>query len=176
MGRALIMAEEKVLEGEETHIMQVGVVVKDLDKTVEFLTTLGLGPFRVIVNEHPNAEIRGKKGYWKSKVAMAKQGPVELELIQVLEGEGVQKEFLDERGEGIHHLLFKVRDINATVEKFSKKGIPILQRDWFPGHVGGGGYMDTTAIGGISLEVMEIPPEFDSDEGRDKAFSKKSVV
>jgi len=34
------MSGDKVLEGAETVIHQVGVVVQDLEKTVEFLTAL----------------------------------------------------------------------------------------------------------------------------------------
>ena len=157
------MAGEKVLEGKETHIVHVGVIVKDLEKTVEFLTSLGIGPFSAAAYKHPNAVVRGKKTFWETKRALSKQGPVELELIEFQKGTSIQKEFLDKKGEGIHHLLFKVRNINATIEKFANKGIAVLQRD-FPGGVGGPAYMDTAATGGICIEVMEDLPSFDADE------------
>lgn len=156
------MAEEKVLEGEETHIVQVGVVVKDLDKAVEFLTSLGLGPFKIKTGDHPAAEVRGKRASWQSRIAMSKQGALWLELIEFQKGTSIQKEFLDQKGEGIHHLLFRVRDIEATLEKFARKGIHIVQRDWLPGG-GGGGYMDPDKTGGIVFEVMQFPPDFDFD-------------
>ena len=80
---------------------------------------------------------------------------------------------MDEKGEGIHHLLFKVRNINATIEKFANKGIAVLQRD-FPGGVGGPAYMDTAATGGICIEVMEDLPSFDADE-TENAFYTPAV-
>lgn len=127
------------MEGEETHIFQVGAVVRDLDKTIEFLTSLGLGPFSIITRDHPAATIHGKKVAHKIGIGFSQQGPVQLELIEYVSGETIQKEFLDEKGEGLHHILFKVRDIDATMEKFAKKGIDVLQEDRFKG-VGGGVY------------------------------------
>ena len=150
------MEERKPLEGEETHIVQIGVVVKDVEKTIEFLTGLGLGPFKVMVNDHPTAVVRGKKTFWQTKIALSQQGPVQLELIEFQKGTSIQKEYLDEKGEGIHHILFKVRDINATLEKFAKKGIHIIQED-FPDGVRRGGYLDTAevGVGGIVFEVFQ---------------------
>jgi len=154
------MAEGKVLEGEETHIAQVGVVVKDLDRTIEFLTSLGLGPFQIVTGDHPAAEVRGKKTSYQVRLAFSQQGPVQLELIEYQRGETIQKEFLDKKGEGLHHILFKVRDMGVTKERFAKKGIGALQWDRFT-NGGGGGYMDTAGIGGILMEVIQFPPDFD---------------
>jgi len=158
------MSEQKVLKGKETEIFQVGVVVKDLDKTVEYLTSLGLGPFTIKTNTHPSATVRGEKVSYEVRIALAMQGPVQLELIEYQKGKTIQKEFLDEKGEGIHHLLFQVRDLNATLKKFAEKGIEPLQQDRF---VGGGGlaYMDSGKIGGIVIEVVQRPPNYDPKVG-----------
>ena len=158
------MAEEKVLEGKETEIFQVGVIVKDLDKSIEFLTSLGLGPFTIREINHPRANVRGKIVSYQVRIALAQQGAVQLELIEYQKGTTIQKEFLDEKGEGIHHLLFNVKDLKKTVEKFSRKGVPVLQSDNF---VGGGGlaYMGSDKIGGIVMEVVQRPPDYDPEKG-----------
>lgn len=158
------MAEEKILEGPETHIAQVGVVVEKLDETVEFLTSLGLGPFVVRSAIHTSATVHGKKVSYENKLALAQQGPVQLELIEYQKGETIHKEFLDDKGEGMHHILFKVRDLEATLDKFAKKGITPLQQDYF---VGGGGiaYLDTGKPGGIIIEVIQFPTNYDPKLG-----------
>jgi methylmalonyl-CoA/ethylmalonyl-CoA epimerase len=158
------MSEEHVLEGTETEIHQVGVVVKDLDKTIEFLTALGLGPFTLRTATHPAATVRGKKTAYQVRLALAQQGPVQLELIEYQSGETIQKDFLDEKGEGIHHILFRVRDLDASLEKFAQKGIKALQQDRF---VGGGGiaYMGTDDIGGIIMELVQLPSDYDPEQG-----------
>ena len=158
------MADEPVLEKSEAEICQVGIVVKDLDKTIEHLTSLGLGPFTVRTNDHPAARVRGKKVSYQVRIGMAQQGPVQIELIEYQKGVTIQKEFLDEKGEGLHHILFRVRNLDATLEKFSRKGIEILQQDKF---VGGGGlaYMGTDKIGGIIMELVQRPPDYDPEKG-----------
>jgi methylmalonyl-CoA/ethylmalonyl-CoA epimerase len=158
------MSEQKVLVGEETHITQVGVVVKDLDRTIEFLTSLGLGPFLVREVTHPHATVHGKTEFYQVRLALAQQGPVQLELIEYQKGTTIQKEFLDEKGEGIHHILFQVKNLPATLEKFAQKGIGVLQQDKF---VGGGGlaYVGTDKIGGIVMEVVQRPPNYDPEKG-----------
>jgi catechol 2,3-dioxygenase-like lactoylglutathione lyase family enzyme len=158
------MAEEKVFEGTETHIIQVGVVVKNLDKTIEYLTSLGMGPFAIRCITHPSATVHGKKVFYEVKIALAQQGPVQLELIEYQKGKTIHKEFLDEKGEGIHHLLFRVNDLQATLDKFAKKGIAPLQEDRF---IGGGGiaYLDTGKTGGIVIEIVQRPPNYDPEIG-----------
>ncbi len=158
------MPEEKVLEGKETEICQVGVMVKDLDKAVQFLTSLGLGPFVVREVTHPRATVHGKTVFYQVRLALAQQGPVQLELIEYVKGDTIHKEFLEEKGEGIHHILFNVKNLKETIEKFSQKGVPVLQQDNF---VGGGGlaYMGSDKVGGIIMEVVERPPDYDPEKG-----------
>ena len=158
------MSEQKALEGKETEIFQVGIVVKDLNKTVEYLSSLGLGPFTIKTNTHSSATVHGEKVFYEVRIALAMQGPVQLELIEYQKGKTIHKEFLDEKGEGIHHILFQVRDLNATMKKFADQGIEPLQQDRF---VGGGGmaYMDTGKIGGLVIEVVQRPPGYDPKVG-----------
>lgn len=145
------MSAEKVLEGTEAHISQIGVVVKDLDKTIEYLTSLGLGPFSIYTINNRAVHLR---------LAISQQGPVELELIEYKRGKTIHKQFLEERGEGLHHIQFRVRNLKDTVKKFAEKGIGVTQYAEF---VEGGGlaYMGTDEIGGIIIEVVKLPPNFD---------------
>jgi len=75
------MPQEEILDGKEKEIVQVGVVVKDLEKTVEYLTSLGLGPFSIRTVTHPSATVHGEKAFYEVRLAKSQQGPVELELI-----------------------------------------------------------------------------------------------
>jgi methylmalonyl-CoA/ethylmalonyl-CoA epimerase len=158
------MVEEKPLEGTETEIVQVGVVVKDLDKTVEYLTSLGMGPFKINTVTHPSATVHGEKVFYEVRLAKSQQGPVELELIEYQKGKTIHKEFLDEKGEGLHHIKVTVKDIDATVNRFARKGIKPLQEDRA---VGGGGmaYLDTARVGGLIIEVSQRSPIYDPKVG-----------
>lgn len=158
------MSEKRVLEGKETEIVQVGVVVKDLDKTIDFLTSLGLGPFRVHTAYHPSATVKGEKVSYQVRLGFSQLGPVQLELIEYQKGKTIHQDFLDQKGEGIHHIKFNVQDLNRTLQAFSRKGVGILQQDRF---VGGGGlaYVNTDQIGGIIMEVVQYPPDYDPEKG-----------
>ena len=86
----------------------IGVVVKDLDKTTEFLSSIcGLGPW-ITVEDSPHKDDITIGGPYRIKVAYAKLGPVILELFQPLEGRSIWSQFLEASGEGIHHIGFEV--------------------------------------------------------------------
>ncbi len=88
------------------------------------------------------------------RIAIAKLSPtVEFELIQPLSGETIYDEFLEARGEGIHHLGFFVQDIRARVEAMQQMGIAVLQSGQRPG--GKWAYMDTEPLAGMIIEWIE---------------------
>ena len=153
-----------VLQDAEVEILQVGVIVKDLNRTVEFLSQLGLGPFDCFMGSHSAAKVKGERSAYTVATAGSQQGAVQLELIEYQSGKTIQKEFLDEKGEGIHHILFKVNNLDASIERFAQKGVEVLQEDRF---VGGGGmaYMGTDKIGGIVFELVQLPDNYDPSQG-----------
>ena len=138
-----------------SQICQVGVIVKDLDKTVAALSSLGIGPFEPLPGKpFGNRKIRGQPANYKMKIKHAQVGAVQLELLQPLEGESVQKEFLEKRGEGIHHLGFFAKDIDKKVAELKKKGIKVLSSASGK-KKGGFAYLDTEALCGFVLELVE---------------------
>ncbi|MFN8006044.1 MAG: VOC family protein [Terriglobia bacterium] len=113
-------------------LVQIGIVVKDLEQTTRMLTSLfGIGPFQFI--EWPNRPdakyfFRGKEEPIKYRQAFVQVGPVELEFIQPLEGtRNAYWEFLNEKGGGIHHILFEVDDMDAVTGALAKQGVEVLQ-------------------------------------------------
>ena len=86
------------------------------------------------------------------------------ELIEYLDGDTIHQEFLEQKGEGLHHIRLKVSDIDSTLSRFAQMGIGVLQQDKF---VGGGGlaYLDTARIGGIIMELVQLPPDYDPKKG-----------
>lgn len=112
--------------------VQIGIVVRDLERSTQLLGELfGIGPFRFI--EWPNRPdskywFRGAEERIKIRQAFAQVGPLELELIQPLEGEhNAYREFLDSKGGGIHHILFEVEDMEAVLSGLATRGVKVLQ-------------------------------------------------
>ena len=135
-------------------LTQVGIVVSDMDKAIERLTSLGIGPFEPKILPPDRTEwYRGKLMDANMKLMGAMMGDVELELIQPVSGESPHKEFLDSKGEGIQHIAFAVSDVEKEVEKFTKLGVTVLLRAIFPGR-GGVAYLDL-GVGGLIVELVE---------------------
>jgi hypothetical protein len=112
--------------------VQIGIVVKDLEKTTSLLSSLfGIGPFQFI--EWPNRPdskywYRGKEEHIRIKQAFVQVGNLELEFIQPIEGDhNAYREFLEREGGGIHHVLFEVDDMESIVKAVAAHGVQTLQ-------------------------------------------------
>ena len=87
-------------------ITQIGILVKDANKTAEHYSSMfGIGPFRSYDIDMPSgATYLGKPAGGRLRIAVAKMGALDIELIQVLEGGEFYLKHLNEKGEGLHHL------------------------------------------------------------------------
>jgi methylmalonyl-CoA/ethylmalonyl-CoA epimerase len=138
-------------------VEQIGIVVRDLDRAIEYYSsTFGWGPFEVHLSDMKGVIYRGRPTDCKLRLAMARSGPIEIELIQVLEGETPHTEFLNKNGEGLHHLRFRVEDIHGILAKWAEQGIEPVWGQSFPEFGISFAYVDTTAIGGVMMELIEI--------------------
>lgn len=132
-------------------ICQLGYVVSDIQKTCEYYQKIfGMEFSEVIDVDMDGAILRGKPVNTKIKVAFAKSGDLELELIQPVEGENLYTEFLARNGDGIHHIAFPVDDMDAMKAEFAMKGLePVFHKDM---GVMEFAYFDTTEFGGTMTE------------------------
>jgi hypothetical protein len=146
--------------------VQVGIVVKDLARATRLLTELfGIGPFRFI--EWPNRSeskyyFRGKEESIKIRQAFAQVGSLELELIQPLEGErNAYYQFLEEKGGGIHHILFEVEDMDAAVRNLAAHRVEVLQAGTGIRPGTRWALLETQALIGFLLELRQVAPGCD---------------
>ena len=145
------MAQISPAKVKVTQIQQVCIVVNDLQKTVEnFWNLLGIGPWAIYPFGSPvipDLKYYGKPAWGRYKGAVAQVGPIELELFETLEGASVYQDWIDEHGEGLHHLKFLVEDLDvARVEKvMAEQGLPSIQGGHFgpPEYKGHFSYFDT---------------------------------
>jgi len=93
-------------------IDHIGIVVKDLEEGKRLFSE-GLG-FKM-TSEEISEE-------FNCKIAFFPCGEVLLELVQPI-GPGPSQEFLDKCGGGIHHICYKVPDIDNAVKKMNKSFI-----------------------------------------------------
>jgi hypothetical protein len=135
-------------------VTQIGMVVRDVEKTVERLTALGIGPFQELVLPPERQEwFRGERMYADFRIYSAMIGDMQLELIQPLKGNSPHQEFLDTVGEGIQHIACSVPDVQKAVDELTEKDAEVLMRAKFP-NGGGVAYMDLKA-GNLIVEMVE---------------------
>ena len=137
---------------------QIGVVVKDLEKAIDFYSTnFGIGPFRIINPRNWEIILRGKPKVIHARIAVTdnKNFGVQFELIEVPEDETIYSEFARTCGEGLHHLGF-VDDFEGEIKKWKKQGFKVIQRSK-PDSSGGWAYMDTNKVAGVIFELRKSP-------------------
>ena len=121
-----------------TNIPYVGIVCKDVQKTIEaYWNILGVGPWSIFEYGSPEVadlKYRGKPGWGRFKVAVAQTEPIGIELIEPVEGNSIYTDWLDEHGEGLHHLSIVVEDmdIDGVERELTHQGFPSIQS----GHLG----------------------------------------
>lgn len=137
---------------------QIGYVVKDVDKTVSYYRdTFGIRPW-MLLDERPQPCIeKGKEIHPLLRIALAYMGPVQVELIQVVEGESVHLNHPEESLWRIHHLGFMVQDINKRLDACRKLGIDVLQRGTIKdiGFSVDYAYLDTVQQAGVVMELIQ---------------------
>jgi|Deesub1362A_J573_1020465.scaffolds.fasta_scaffold00258_66 methylmalonyl-CoA epimerase len=59
-------------------------------------------------------------------------GGLKIELLEPTSASGSVSAFLDTRGEGFHHLCFRVKDIGKAIEKIKSMGLKIVGENLEP--------------------------------------------
>ena len=141
---------------------QIGILVSDLEASLERYERLwGGGPWRVYtygLGHISWVTYRGEPGTHRMRLALSAQEP-QIELIQALDGPSIYGEHLASRGEGLHHLGFRVDSLDETIGAMAAAGYGVIQSGGGFGLDGDGGYayFDTERDLDVVLEAIEVP-------------------
>ena len=115
-------------------ITQIALVVRNIDKKVKvFNDVYGMGPWDIYYMGPENVKdltVHGKKTKSRYKVALYKFGDIVMELVEPLDKNNIHYEFLKEKGEGLHHICYKVKNYKKVIDFFKKRGMNITQDGW----------------------------------------------
>jgi catechol 2,3-dioxygenase-like lactoylglutathione lyase family enzyme len=114
-------------------ISQIAIVVNDIDEALErYHRILGWGPWNVYEHKPPSLHdtyVRGKAVDYTMIGAEAHVGAIDVELLQPVEGPSIYKEWLDEHGEGMHHIAVMrhtPEESEETLRHFGGLGADVL--------------------------------------------------
>jgi methylmalonyl-CoA/ethylmalonyl-CoA epimerase len=131
----------------EVYLDHIAVATKDLESSVSIFTKLGL-------NFSEDREVVEDQ---KVKTAFAKiDKHANLELLEPINNEGPIQKYIEKKGEGIHHLCFRVDDVNITMNKLKKEGfVFIYEKPKVGAHNCLINFIHPKSTGGILIEVSQ---------------------
>lgn len=142
----------------------VGVIVQDIAKTVEYCKSLEAtvgtpsvpSEFYLDSSTYLDYEVYGKTPgtLHKTKMLFVNMDGLLIELIQPLEGETLYKEFLDNQGEGVHHIAFHVDDLEEETAKLVRKGFVVITKVKLASGISFA-YFDTAKVGNLITELVQ---------------------
>ena len=129
-------------------ISHLGIAVKDLDSAIRlYQDVLGLKPVHRWVAEADRMEA----------CSFELGEGVEIELMQPLQDDSPVAKFIAKRGEGIHHIAFKVDDVAGALDRAQHEGLETIDK---APRVGGGGktlvgFVHPKSTGGVLMELEQ---------------------
>ena len=135
------METSKDIIGSNWTFHHLGVIVHDMDEAVRYYESLGIFAFQ------PE---------FRARLRFAELATHRIELISPTQSLPIFKEFLETKGEGMHHKAFMVGDLDGETAKLEAKGIPAITKIKRPSG-GGIAFFDIDKYGGVVIELMESP-------------------
>lgn len=127
-------------------IDHIGIAVKSINKALEFY------------NKQMGLNCEGTE-YIKTqevRVAFLPIGDSEIELLEPTGEKSAVTRFIEKRGEGIHHIAFRVSNIEEEIERLKGLGIQFI--DETPSYGAGGAsiaFIHPKSTGGVLVELCE---------------------
>ena len=126
----------------------VGIAVPALDAALARWTLLA---------DHPPGPPEPVRSH-RVRVVFLEVGGSHVELLEPSDPESPVAKFLASRGEGVHHLAFRVPSVDAALAQVLARGDRVVDRLARPGARGRRvGFAHPSAFGGVLVEFVEGP-------------------
>ncbi len=122
----------------------IGIAVRSID-AARVYAALGLA-----VQHIETVETQGVK------TAFLSAGDANLELLEPLSPQSPVAKFIEKRGEGIHHICFRVSDLEEALERLKQQGFRLINEAPVPGaHGCRVAFLHPAAGNGVLIELSE---------------------
>jgi methylmalonyl-CoA/ethylmalonyl-CoA epimerase len=142
-------------------IDHIGIAVRDLEKSLKFYS-------RVLGLDVEKREIvQGQLVH----AACLGIGESEIELLQAIDEDSPIAKFIEKRGEGIHHIAFRVNNLDEAIEQVKKSEYKLVDDKPRPG-VGGARmvFIHPKSSNGVLIELYERKYQPKDEERTVKLF------
>ncbi len=129
-------------------IDHIAIIVRSIEQALVFYRdTLGITPGEI--KEVPAEQVR------IAFLPMGGPGGSEIELIEPTNPDSSLAKFLEQRGEGLHHICLEVDDIDAALIEMQAKGAPVLDKQPRIAAEGRAIFLHPKGTHGVLLELVE---------------------
>ncbi len=126
----------------------IGIAVANLEQAFQIYKVLGWSEMDI---ENVPSE-RVKVGFIKF------DNRVNVELLEPTSDDSTVKKFLDKRGPGIHHVCYRVKDIEAILAKLKSEGVRLIHEKPLKGaHNCKVAFIHPSSANGVLIELSEPP-------------------
>jgi methylmalonyl-CoA/ethylmalonyl-CoA epimerase len=131
-----------------TRISHIGVAVKDLDPVKKLYAE------NLNLNAHHEEVVESQK----VKVSFLKVGETNIELLLATSPDSAVAKFVENKGEGFHHIAFEVEDIASAVEELQAAGVKMIDAKPREGAHGAlVAFIHPKATHGMLIELVQHP-------------------
>lgn len=128
----------------------IGIAVNSLQEGKKFYESMGFS--QMSVEEVPSEGVR--VGMWELT------NQVRIELLEPLNEQSPIFKFLQKRGPGIHHVCYRVTNIEAAIKELKEKNIPLIHEAPKKGaHNCTIAFVHPRGAGGVLVELSQPPAE-----------------
>ncbi len=134
---------EKILD-------HIGIAVRDLDEALQFyIDILGGELEHRYTSETPGVEVH---------VAAVKMNGDLIELLQPTSHTSPVARFIRQKGKGVHHIAYRVPDLDKAIEESRKEGIRFLEDTYRTNQLGRRLiYLNPVSTQGTIIEFCDYP-------------------
>lgn len=143
--------------GEEAKFSHIAIVVKDIEKTLS--KYCGIFHLEKPVVKWTGSPKEAQVWYRGSGTpAMAKQaflqlGTLRVELMEPDDNDSTWREYLDQKGEGFHHIGLEINSMEETLKELEKNQIALVQTGQY--RTGQYAYVESEEKLDLMLELLE---------------------
>ena len=111
------------MENQFVEMTQVGIVVRDLDAVIANMKKIfGCEPSFVGETLKSGRKYFGREGNFAARIALFDFCNIQFEYMMPTEGESIWQDFLDEHGEGLQHVSFRVKNYDDAAAQMAQAG------------------------------------------------------
>ncbi len=129
-------------------IDHVAIIVRNIEQALVFYRDM-LGIMPGEIKEVPAEQVR------IAFLPMGGPAGSEIELIEPTTPGSSLAQFLEKRGEGLHHICLEVENIDAALAEMQEKGAPVLDKQPRVAAEGRAIFVHPKGTHGVLLELLE---------------------